>query len=169
MNPPPEGIERLHCYPPQPWISTPVTSKLFTELCWVSTTHRRFTHHHGTGASLGHGAGNGSAVRRFAVWHNAMDPRTEIPPEGILCERYRRKAPYIYSDEEIDRLLRRTQRLPSSKGLRANTFTTLFGLLVVTGMRVNEALNLDRQDVDLDLGILHIRAEVRALNGLSAA
>lgn len=102
-------------------------------------------------------AGRLGMVRRFAVWHNAMDPRTEIPPEGILCERYRRKAPYIYNDEEIDRLLRRAQRLPSSKGLRANTFTTLFGLLAVTGMRVNEALSLDRQDVDLNLGILHIR------------
>ncbi|HET6181936.1 MAG TPA: tyrosine-type recombinase/integrase, partial [Candidatus Sulfotelmatobacter sp.] len=45
----------------------------------------------------------------------------------------------------------------SSKGLRASTFTTLFGLLAVTGMRVNEALGLDRRDVDLTLGILHIR------------
>jgi integrase len=96
-------------------------------------------------------------VRRFAVWHRALDPRTEIPPQGILCDRYRRKTPYIYQDEEIERLLRQAQRLPSSKGLRANTFTTLFGLLAVTGMRVNEALSLDRQDVDLDLGILHIR------------
>ena len=96
-------------------------------------------------------------VRRFAAWHSAMDPRTEIPPEGILCARYRRKAPYIYNDEEIDSLLRQAQRLPSAKGLRANTFSTLFGLLAVTGMRVNEALSLNRQDVELDLGILHIR------------
>src|SRR5207244_12775817 len=71
--------------------------------------------------------------------------------------RYRRKPPHIYSDEEIERLLRRTQQLPSPKGLRARTYTTLFGLLVVTGMRVNEALGLDRTDVDLKLGILHIR------------
>jgi len=34
---------------------------------------------------------------------------------------------------------------------------TLFGLLVATGMRVNEALGLDRPDVDLKLGVLHIR------------
>ena len=57
---------------------------------------------------------------------------------------YRRKPPYIYSDEEIERLLCRTQQLASSKGLRARTFTTLFGLLAVTGMRMNEALGLDR-------------------------
>ena len=96
-------------------------------------------------------------IRRFAIWYSAMEPRTEIPPAGLLPHRYRRKPPHIYSDEEIEKLLRRTQQLPSSKGLRARTYTTLFGLLVATGMRVNEALGLDRSDVDLQLGILHIR------------
>jgi len=96
-------------------------------------------------------------IRRFAIWHSATEPRTEIPPAGLLPHRYRRKPPHIYSDEEIEKLLRRTQQLPSPKGLRARTYTTLFGLLVATGMRVNEALGLDRVDVDLKRGILHIR------------
>jgi integrase/recombinase XerD len=43
-------------------------------------------------------------VRRFALWHSASDPRTEIPPVGLLPHRYRRKPPHIYSDEEIARL-----------------------------------------------------------------
>jgi site-specific recombinase XerD len=102
-------------------------------------------------------AGRLSIVRRFALWHSAIDPRTEIPPVGLLPHRYRRQPPHIYSDEEIKKLLRRTQQLPSSQGLRARTYTTLFGLLVATGMRVNEALGLDRPDVDLKLGMLHIR------------
>jgi len=96
-------------------------------------------------------------IRRFAIWYSVIEPRTEIPPAGLLPHRYRRKPPYIYSDEEIQKLLRRTQQLSSPKGLRAHTYTTLFGLLVATGMRVNEALTLDRSDVDLKLGILHIR------------
>ena len=96
-------------------------------------------------------------VRRFAIWHSAIDPRTEIPPVGLLPHRYRRKPPHIYSDEEIEKLLRHTQQLSCPKGLRARTFTTLFGFLLVTGMRVNEALGLDRPDVDLKLGILHIQ------------
>lgn len=96
-------------------------------------------------------------IRRFAIWYSVIEPRTEIPPAGLLPHRYRRKPPYIYSDEEIQKLLRRTQQLSSPKGLRAHTYTTLFGLLVATGMRVNEALTLDRPDVDLKLGILHIR------------
>jgi integrase/recombinase XerD len=96
-------------------------------------------------------------VRRFALWLSAFEPRTEIPPAGLLPHRYRRKLPHIYSDEEIEKLLRRTQQLPSPKGLRARTYTSLFGLLIATGMRVNEALGLDRQDVDLERGILYIR------------
>jgi len=96
-------------------------------------------------------------VRRFAIWHSATEPHTEIPPAGLLPHRYRRKPPYIYRDEEVEKLLLRTQQLPSPKGLRARTYTTLFSLLVATGMRVNEALSLDRPDVDLERGILYIR------------
>jgi integrase len=96
-------------------------------------------------------------VRRFAIWYSAIDPRTETPSADLLPFRRRRKPPHIYSDEEIEGILRRTQQLPSSKRLRARTFTTLFGLLVASGMRINEALSLDRSDVDLDRGILHIR------------
>jgi len=96
-------------------------------------------------------------VRRFAIWYSATEPRTEIPPAGLLPHRYRRKPPYIYTKEEIEQLLRQTQQLLSPKGLRAHSYTTLFGLLVATGMRLNEAINLDRPDVDLRLGILYIR------------
>ncbi len=102
-------------------------------------------------------AGRLGIIRRFAIWHSATAPHTEIPPAGLLPHRYRRKPPHIYSAEEIETLLRLTQQLPSPKGLRARSYTTLFGLLVATGMRVNEALGLDRPDVDLKLGILHIR------------
>jgi integrase len=96
-------------------------------------------------------------VRRFAAWHSAVERRTEIPPAGLLPHRYQRKKPHIYSDEEIEKLLREAARLASPRGLRAHTYTTLFGLLAVSGMRVNEALNLDRSDVDLGHGILTIR------------
>jgi integrase/recombinase XerD len=96
-------------------------------------------------------------VRRFAAWHSAMEPRTEVPPAGLLPHRYQRKKPHIYSDDEIGKILGRAAQLDSPGGLRSHTYTTLFGLLTVSGMRVNEALNLDRPDVDLDDGILTIR------------
>jgi site-specific recombinase XerD len=63
-------------------------------------------------------------VRRFAIWYSATEPRTEIPPPGLLPHRYRRKPPYI-SKEEIEQLLRQTQQLLSPKGLRAHSYTTL--------------------------------------------
>jgi integrase len=96
-------------------------------------------------------------VRHFALWSSATEPRTEISPADLLPHRYRRKPRHIYSDEQIERLLRQTQQLPASKGLPGRTFTTLFGLLVMTEMRVSEAVGLDRPDVELDRGILHIQ------------
>ena len=98
-------------------------------------------------------------MRRFASWLSATDPRTEVPPLGLLAHRYRRKHPHIYTDSEIKGILTRAQQLPSCRGLRASTYTTLFGLLAVTGMRVNEALGLDRKDVDL-VGAIEIALSV---------
>ena len=96
-------------------------------------------------------------VRRFASWRSVTDPRTEIPPPGLLPHRRRRIPPYVYSDEEIERLVDEAARLPSAAGLRGPTFATLFGLLAATGLRIGEALNLDIADVDLSDGVLAIR------------
>lgn len=96
-------------------------------------------------------------VRRFATWQSAADPRTEVPPEQLLPHRYCRKPPYIYSDEEIEALVQAAAALPSSRGLRGATYSTVFGLLAVTGMRINEAVQLDRDDVDLEHGMLTIQ------------
>ena len=75
-------------------------------------------------------------VRRFAVWLSATDQRTEVPPVGLLPHRYHRRRPYIYSDAEIDKLVRAASRLPSPRGLNGLTYSTIFGLLSVTGMRI---------------------------------
>lgn len=96
-------------------------------------------------------------VRGFAVWLSVRDERTEVPPADLLPYRYRRKRPYIYSDTEIEELVQAACRLSSPKGLRGRTYSTIFGLLSVTGMRVSESLALDREDVNLDKGILTIR------------
>jgi integrase len=42
-----------------------------------------------------------SFVRGFARHRSATDPRTQIPPEGLLPYRARRPQPYIYADDEI--------------------------------------------------------------------
>src|SRR4051795_12725486 len=96
-------------------------------------------------------------VRRFALWLSAADRRTEVPPPGLLPGRYVRRRPYIYSDAEIRDLVRAAGQLASAAGLKGRTYATLFGLLAVTGMRVSEVVSLDREDSDLDEGILRIR------------
>lgn len=96
-------------------------------------------------------------VRRFAQYCSVRDPRTVVPSADLLPHRYHRPDPYLYRDEEIKRLLEAAQRLPSAIGLRPYTFATLFGLYVATGLRANEPLHLDRNDVDLLNGVLTIR------------
>ena len=96
-------------------------------------------------------------VRRFAAWLSATDSRVEVPPKGLLPERYRRRPPYIYSDEEVARIVREAARLTSPSGLRALTYAALFGLLAATGLRLGEALGLDRDDVDLRAGVIAVR------------
>ena len=96
-------------------------------------------------------------VRQFATWVSTFDPRTEVPPTRLLNVRHRRRKPYIFTDQEIERLVAEAAQLPSSRGLRALTHVTLIGLLAACGLRPGEALALDLCDVDLENGILAIR------------
>lgn len=96
-------------------------------------------------------------VRRFARYLSAVDPRTEVPPLGLLPHRYHRKAPYLYRDKEVVRLIGSARELDSPQGLRGTTASTLFGLLAVTGMRVGEAIALNRDDIDLKQALLTVR------------
>lgn len=98
-----------------------------------------------------------TAVRRFAAWLSVSDPRTEVPPQRLLHARHRRNKPYIFTDQEIERLMAEATRLPSPTGLRAMTYVTLIGLLAATGLRPGEAHALKVADVDLQNGILAIR------------
>jgi integrase/recombinase XerD len=98
-----------------------------------------------------------SFVRMFARHRSATDPRTQVPPPGLLPYRPKRARPYLYSDQEIEGLLRAALQLPGKGGLRPWTYHCLFGLLSVSGLRVGEAQNLQLPDVDLDTGVLTIR------------
>jgi integrase/recombinase XerD len=75
-----------------------------------------------------------SVVRLFARHRSATDPRTQIPPEGLLHYHLRRAQPYLYSTEEIRALLHAALSLPARRSLRPWTYHCLFGLLAVTGI-----------------------------------
>ncbi|RLD18318.1 MAG: integrase, partial [Caldiserica bacterium] len=108
-------------------------------------------------ASPNHWATRLGMVRQFARYCSALDAHTEIPAVDLLPARYVRKPPYLYSDEEVIRLILAAEQLVSPQGLRAATYSTFFALLAVTGMRMSEPLALNRSDVDLNQGALTIR------------
>lgn len=96
-------------------------------------------------------------VRGFARHWSAHDSQTEVPPCGLLPHRPERAHPYLYSNDEIRKLLQAARQLPSTHGLRGPTYHCLLGLLAVAGLRISEARNLQTEDVDLQEGILTIR------------
>ena len=98
-----------------------------------------------------------SYIRGFARHHVANDAQTEIPPPGLLPFCPRRARPYLYSEEEIERLLSCALDLPPIDGLRPWTYHCLLGLLSVAGLRIGEAIRLCLEDVNLQEGLLTIR------------
>lgn len=95
-----------------------------------------------------------SVVRRFATHLRGIEPATEVPPcdlPGRSC----RATPYLYSQEDVIALMTATAALRTPH--REATYRTLIGLLAVTGMRVGEAIGLDRDDFDAVGGGLTIR------------
>lgn len=96
-------------------------------------------------------------VRGFARYLATIDPDSEIPPRDVLPARQQRPTPHIYSSGEIQALMDAAGSL--SPPLHAATHRTLIGLLAVTGLRLGEALGLERQDVDLDDGVLRVRGK----------
>ena len=96
-----------------------------------------------------------SAVRGFATYLHAIDPAHEVPTPDLLPQRSLRASPYLYSDAEIVALVAATGMLRTP--IRRATFATLIGLLAVTGIRVGEAIALDRADFDAAAGMLTVR------------
>jgi len=105
-----------------------------------------------------------SMVRVFATWLQSIDPRNEVPPASLIPVKLRRTRPYIYTGREIEKIVTEAAELPSPYGLRGWTFSTLFGLIAVTGLRISEAIGLDDADVDLDEAVLRVRsAKIRSV------
>jgi integrase len=111
-----------------------------------------------TAAHANYLAGRLRAVRSFVRYRILSDPRTEIPAADLLPRQRSAFRPHIFSEEEIRRILVESLR-PWGGATRFYCLGryTIYGLLSVTGMRVSEALNLDVDDVDLDLGVITIR------------
>ena len=123
--------------------------RITTELALQWATSPRDVHPHWWRARLG-------IVRGFACYLATIDPQNEVPSGDLLPAARRRVTPYIYSQAEIAALMHAARRL--REPLMAAAVETVIGLMASTGTRVGEALALDRQDVDLKDGALHLRA-----------
>jgi integrase len=98
-----------------------------------------------------------AAVRGFANYLRVVDPTVEIPGVELLPLGPSRRRPFLYTDEEILALIGAAATLRTPH--RAATYRTLIGLLASTGIRVGEAIALDRQDFDATLGVLVVRGK----------
>lgn len=97
-----------------------------------------------------------TAARGFARYLSGIDPATQVPPLGLMPHRARWRQPYIYTTADISALLEAARNTIASP-LRAATYQTLIGLLASSGLRIGEAIKLDRADIDWAQGVLLIR------------
>jgi integrase/recombinase XerD len=109
-----------------------------------------------TGATTTVGPRRMTATRGFARYLSGIDPATQIPPLGLMPHQPRWRRPFIYSPADITELMRQARTTILSP-LRAATYETLIGLLAASGLRIGEAIKLDRSDIDWAHGVLLIR------------
>ena len=97
-------------------------------------------------------------IELFARFLYAEDREHEVPHHCLNCGPATRPAPYIYTPEELARMLDVAGNLRRQKPspLRRHIYVMLIGLLASTGLRISEALNLRLGDL-LPHGVLHIR------------
>ncbi len=98
-----------------------------------------------------------SIARGFARYLAMQDGQSEVPDMRLLASCFRREQPHIYTDVQLRQLLTAAAALDPVYVLRPHTYAALFGLLASTGLRVSEALALQREDVDLEAGLLLVR------------
>jgi integrase len=88
-------------------------------------------------------------IRIFAQYLSLFDPKTEIPELGLLGYAPYRRRPYIYSDEEIRRMIAVAETGKWRVPFWSDTLPAIIGLLSCTGMRPGEALRLRIADVNI--------------------
>jgi integrase len=98
-----------------------------------------------------------TVARGFARHMSGIDAATQVPPPGLVTYQQRWRPPFIYSEPDLEALIAAVPGLIPTP-LRAATMQSLIGILAATGMRVGEAIRLQRCDADLSDGVLTVRA-----------
>jgi integrase/recombinase XerD len=95
-----------------------------------------------------------SAVRQFAVYLAGSGLPVGVPGTRQGPGGSRRATPYLFTNADVQAVMRAAEELFTP--LRAATMKTLVGVLAVTGMRIGEAIRLDRGDIDHQRGVLTV-------------
>lgn len=106
-----------------------------------------------------------TAVRPFAAYLHAQGIDVDFIPKGLLPSPESRPQPFIYSQDDLDRILAACPTFFPHPRV-STTMKTLIALLAATGMRIGEATNLLTSDFDTDEGLLLIRGRKRPLDRL---
>lgn len=96
-------------------------------------------------------------VRQFCCYLSQFDQATYIPESRRTPQSNSSRIPYIFTKNEIKRLLAESTKLLPQDSLRPHTYHALFGLLYTTGLRIGEALGLNIQDFFQNSKLLYIR------------
>lgn len=92
-----------------------------------------------------------NTVRRFSVFLNAEEPRHEVPPAGAFGRgAHPRPVPHLLESYQIRAIMDAALNLLPRSTIRPHTYYYLFGLLAATGLRISEALGLQRDDLTDD-------------------
>jgi integrase/recombinase XerD len=95
-------------------------------------------------------------VVHLARFLHAEDSSHEVPPSTLFPASKVRPLPYIYALEEVAQIVAAAGRLRRTYPLRREVYTTLFGLIAATGLRVSEVLDLRFDDLQPN-GVLLVR------------
>jgi integrase len=96
-------------------------------------------------------------VRHFAQYLATLDPTTPLLDPKAITAAERPPHPYIFTDDELARLVQAARQIAPRVPLRGITLHAMIGLAASTGLRISEVVRLDRADVDLQAGSLLIR------------
>lgn len=107
-----------------------------------------------------------SGLRQFCAFISTLDVPAALVPEKYMRAVRSEFRPYIFSESELSRIIDVADNLPYAR--RTNNhrlvYPVITRILIGTGMRIGEALSLDRGSVDAINGIIKV---TNGKNGVS--